>query len=86
MEIEKIQKWLFNFLKFQPKKDVEDIVEELVDDMNHVKHIAGTRKVEERRVEVEKIVGDAFLKILQLSNELQMDLVTILQTHFKLGV
>ena len=86
MEISKIQKWLFQYLKFQPKKDFDEKVETAVDSLNHLKRIQGTNSVDERRQEVEQILGDLLLKILEITNDLQCDMNTILKTHFKLGV
>lgn len=86
VEIEKIQKWLFNFLKFAPKKDLEDKTNEIIENVKRLRGIITQDKVEARRPEMEKLLGDMFLKSLELANDLQVDMPLVLKRDFKLGV
>ncbi|GAB4315244.1 MAG: hypothetical protein Kow0069_17010 [Promethearchaeota archaeon] len=97
MEIEKVQKWLANYLKFQPKKELAEKCDDLVEMVGGLREIlapldaggANPRSGPTGRTappEAQKSLGEVFLKVMELANDAGVDLVEVLREHFSLGV
>jgi hypothetical protein len=81
MEIKKIQKFLANLHKFEPKKDELDYFDMVKE---HVNNLEALIKKHDGNMDV--AIGTIFLDLLQFCNMEGIDLETVLRDKLKFGL
>ncbi|MBN2154779.1 MAG: hypothetical protein JW776_01880 [Candidatus Lokiarchaeota archaeon] len=81
MEISKIQKFLKNLHKFDPKKEELDYFEMVKDHVNNLKDL-----IKYHNGQLDVAIGQIFLDLLQFCNMEGIDLETVLKDKLRFGL